>query len=308
MVLMGGEIRFMNGENIGIEIIHNFVNDKEYVQYHYNKYIDIIYEELYFLYYEELNVLKSKIELLKEVTVIDYNSINTIFKIAINFKEEYCIENFLITLIVPTKNYRKDTIIKSILLDNNNYFEDNINKVLEEIINEAESTLVDKLNLYKYRYLIINEEFANIILAMIAQYLNENPEKLNLFKSYPENKVLIEVVNKDDYSIGKINLLNDYYSNSYIFKKIINISGQRNLTDYCNEFIFLDKIYNYGTLINFYSGKINMVMLTKDVNNNIFKIKYDTSIDEILTNFYTSKKFYNSIIIKLDKENINDFY
>ena len=123
------------------------------------------------------------------------------------------------------------------------------------------------------------------------------------------NKLLIKTINTVNYKTEQLDLFNDCINDNYIFSNIITIESKNfidssKILDNC---IYIDKFYNYSTLINFNTGELNMIMLVRDIIGNIYKMEYKISIDEFMKKFYISDKTKNSIILELSKENNNAF-
>lgn len=293
-------------DSINVQIIHNLINNKEYVHYHFNDYTDASTIPLHFLYAHNLKLLKEKLNLLKNVDNIDFESINTTLKINITNKNYYSINSLEIILVVPLKNIKRDSIVKILTIYEKNNFSCIMDELISNIIKESNLKLIQSNVLKnKYKYLIIDEENLNILYNIIFQYILEN----NVLLRNISNKLLIKTINTVNYKTEQLDLFNYCINDNYIFSNIITIESKNfidssKILDNC---IYIDKFYNYSTLINFNTGELNMIMLVRDIIGNIYKMEYKISIDEFMKKFYISDKTKNSIILELSKENNNAF-
>lgn len=291
---------------INVQIIHNLINNKEYVHYHYNDHIEASTIPLHFLYAHNLNIIKEKLNVLKNVDNIDFESINTTLKINITNKNYYSINSLEVILVVPLKNIKRDSIVKILTIYEKNNFSYIMDELISNVIKESNLKLIQPNVLKnKYKYLIIDEEKLNILYNIIFQYISEN----NIILKNISNKLLIETINTVNCKTEQLDLFNDCINANYIFSNIVTIESNNfidssKILDNC---IYIDKFYNYSTLINFNTGELNMIMLVRDVMGNIYKMEYKISIDKFIKEFYISDKTKNSIILELSKENNNAF-
>ncbi|MGF7400471.1 hypothetical protein PQ744_08720 [Thermoanaerobacterium thermosaccharolyticum] len=292
-------------DKVDLEIEYININDKDYFSYSLIDYNDDItrHEVLDKIGIEEINLVKEKIKKIKCLSGVDNNKITTVLNIKAKNNSNSKLEKQLITItiIVPLIEVRLNTIIETAIIESYSTFKFELEKLLHKIERKVLLRPGKIEDITKYDYLILNGEPLRIILSLIMQYCKEKYIANENLVFITNSKIIVEVKNLTNNKVEEIDLLKDGIINSLDYdvsvEKILSIASDRKLEKMKN-YLVVDSIINYTTIIAFNTGIMSIVMNVKDeIKNLTYGFTYNTNVVDFIENFYVLNDNKNSIII-----------
>lgn len=301
------------------KINYTLLNNKDYISYYSNAYnINLqYYEDICLNYINSFkeDIVKFKTDLIIVDKDVDIKSIRATLNINLtnDIDMNYNITNIIINLAVPFLNITKNTIIENVIIDSYNEYNDIIKSVFDNIKNKLLYQHDKKSNILSYKYLVLKGDILNTVLTILTQYLQEIFLSKSNIKYNTNNEIIVEMINIDTFKTQSVKILKEgnifFPNNNIFFKDLVSLSVKNDIKMQSEDdriFLLVDNIFNYSSIINFNTGKVNMVLQLKNSDNRIYEILYKSSVNKIIETFVTFKEYDKAMLLPLEECYISD--
>ncbi len=262
-----------------------------------------------------MSTVKLSIKKLENLDIVDYNSvdINIVFFIDLytnNSIKKSNINKIITSIIVPCKNLEHDTVFESCEVNGQDLFEPIFKNMIDNLMFKLSLKQMLIGNISNYKYVVFQGASLNVLMSIIFQYLQDLKVTNEPIPFATNNEIICEIFNMNNNQYENLRVLHNKtigdINNNMIFSKIVSLISDKTIDMGNEDLLIVERLLNYSTIINFKTGKLNIVASLIDKKNNIrySSFVYPSNVGDLIESYITSKD-KNALIIEINGDNNN---